>query len=67
MGCGIVMDGTAGDTPLDTIAMEVLPSGLMRLAREVEGTRRPGERALDTLRRLGTARVVTIFQEVGDD
>lgn len=67
MGCGIVMDGTAGDTPLDTIAMEVLPSGLMRLAREVEGTRRPGERAIDTLRRLGTARVVAIFQEVGDD
>lgn len=66
-GCGIVMDGTAGDTPLDTIAMEVLPSGLTRLAREVEGTRRPGERAIDTLRRLGTARVVTIFQEVGDD
>jgi precorrin-3B synthase len=66
-GCGIVIDGTAGDTPLDTIAMEVLPSGLTRLAREVEGTRCPGEQVLDTLRRLGTARVMTIFQEVGDD
>lgn len=65
-GCSVVMDGTAGDVPLDTVVMEVIPSGLTRLAREVEDTRRPGERARDTLRRLGGARVATIFREAGN-
>jgi precorrin-3B synthase len=64
-GCGIVVNGSACDTPRGTIGADALPSALTRLAGEVERARRPGERAADTLSRLGAARIVALLQEAG--
>lgn len=64
-GCGIVVNGSACDTPLGTTSADALPSGLARLAGEVERARRPGEPATDTLSRLGVARIVALLQEAG--
>jgi precorrin-3B synthase len=60
-GCGLVVDGLARDRPGATIAAAALPAGLADIAREVAGTRRPGETAAETLTRLGAARLATIF------
>jgi precorrin-3B synthase len=62
-GCGIVVNGSASDPPLGSIVADTLPSGLERLAGEVERERRPDERAADALSRLGTARIVALLQE----
>lgn len=64
-GCGIVVNGSACDTPLGTIGADALPSGLARLADAVERARRPAERAADTLSRLGAARIAALLQEAG--
>jgi precorrin-3B synthase len=64
-GCGIVMNGAACDAPLGTLTLDALPSSLAQLARQVELVRRSGERAVETLSRLGTARIVAILQEAG--
>jgi precorrin-3B synthase len=63
--CGIVVNGSASDPPLGSVVADALPSGLGRLAGEVERERRPGERAADALSRLGTARIVALLQEAG--
>lgn len=62
-GCGVVVNGAACDTPLGTIVADTLPSGLARLAGEVERAREPGERAADALARLCTAHIVALLQE----
>jgi precorrin-3B synthase len=64
-GCGVVVNGAACDRALGNIAADALPSRLARLASEVEHARRPDERAVDTLSRLGAARIVAILQEAG--
>jgi len=48
-----VVDGSARDVPLGTIAPDRLPAGLERLANEAARAQRPGERAADVLARLG--------------
>jgi precorrin-3B synthase len=60
-GCGLVVDGSARHQPGVTIGAAALPSGLERIAREVERAGRPGETSADTLARLGAARLATIF------
>jgi precorrin-3B synthase len=62
-GCGVVVSGSACDTPLGTIVADALPSGLARLAGEVERARVPGERAADALARLGAARIFALLRE----
>ncbi len=64
-GCGIVVNGSACDAPLAAIPADALALRFARLAGEVERARRPGERAADTLSRLGASRVVTILLEDG--
>ncbi len=64
-GCGIVVNGSACDTPLAGIPADALPLRFARLAGEVERARRPGERAADTLSRLGASRVVSTLLEGG--
>lgn len=62
-GCGVVVNGSACDMPLGTIAGDALPLRFARLAGEVERARRPGEHAADTLSRLGGARIAALLRE----
>jgi precorrin-3B synthase len=55
--CGLVIDGSARDHAAETIATAGLPASFGRLARQVA----PGEKAADTLARLGAARVAAIL------
>jgi precorrin-3B synthase len=64
-GCGVILNGSAHDPPLGSTTAAALQPSLARLARQVERERRPGERAADTLSRLGAARIVAILQEAG--
>jgi precorrin-3B synthase len=61
--CGVILDGSPRDAVCGTIAGESVPASLARLAREVERMHRPGERAADTLSRLGRARVTAAILE----
>jgi precorrin-3B synthase len=63
--CGVVLNGTTHDAPLGAMTAAALQPGFARLAHHIEHTRRPGERATDTLSRLGTARIIAILQEAG--
>jgi precorrin-3B synthase len=63
-GCGLVVDGSAGEHPSSTIAATALPAALARIVGEVASVGRPGETAADTLARLGAARLTTIFGAV---
>jgi precorrin-3B synthase len=60
-GGGLVVGGSARDIPCATIATAALPSGLARIAREVERAAFPGERSADTLARLGAAHLAAVF------
>jgi precorrin-3B synthase len=64
-GCGVIVDGSACATPLGTMTPDGLPSGFARLAHQIEYMRQPGERAAETLSRLGAARIVAILREAG--
>jgi precorrin-3B synthase len=56
-GCGLVIDGSARDAVSTAIATAALRASFARLAREVA----PGERAADTLARLGPARIAALL------
>jgi precorrin-3B synthase len=64
--CGVILDGSPRDAVCGNIAAESVPASLARLGREVERMRRPGERAADTLSRLGRARVTAAILERAD-
>ena len=55
--CGLVVDGSALDQSVATVAADI-PAALARIAREVA----PGEKAADTLARLGVARIAAILR-----
>jgi precorrin-3B synthase len=52
-GCGVIVNGAPRDAALAHVAAHALPACGARIARAVERTRRPGERAADALARLG--------------
>lgn len=54
---GIVVGRSAHDVPRHTLAAEALPAGIARFAAAIEAVRRPGERTIDVIERLGVARV----------
>jgi precorrin-3B synthase len=56
-GCGLVIGGSARDPASAAIATAALPASFGRLARQVA----PGEKAADTLARLGPARIAAIL------
>jgi hypothetical protein len=61
-----VVDGSAHDVPLGTIAPDRLPAGLERLTNEAAQAQRRGERAAEVLARLGAEIVAaTIAGESG--
>jgi precorrin-3B synthase len=62
-GCNVVINGTAGDAPVGSIAAEALPSRLAVLANEISQARRCGERAVDVLARFGTIRTASTLTE----
>jgi precorrin-3B synthase len=59
--CGLVVDGSACDHPGAMMATATLPAGLRLLAQEVARTNQPAEKAIDTLVRLGAARIAAIL------
>jgi precorrin-3B synthase len=62
---GIVVDGSARDAPLATIAADRLTAGLKRLTSEAAHAGRPGERSAELLARLGSDLIAkTIAGEV---
>jgi precorrin-3B synthase len=63
-GCNVVVNGTAGDAPVGSVATEALPSRLAVLANEISQARRRGERAVDVLARFGTIRTASTLTEV---
>jgi precorrin-3B synthase len=64
-GCGLVVGGSARHQAGPTIAAANLPAAFAGIAREVARLRQPGETSADTLARLGTAQVATIFARPG--
>jgi precorrin-3B synthase len=62
---GAVVNGSACDRPVGSIATDNIAGSLARLASEVERTRQRGECALGTLSRLGADHVSAILQEGG--
>jgi precorrin-3B synthase len=56
-GCGLVIGGSARDPASIRMATAALSKSLGRLAQEVA----PGEKAADTLARLGSARIAAIL------
>jgi precorrin-3B synthase len=60
-GCGLVVDGSARDHPGAMMATATLSAGLGRLAQEVARTHQPAEKTVDTLARLGAARIAAIL------
>jgi precorrin-3B synthase len=60
-GCDLVAAGSARDRPLGAIPVEGLPAGMARLAHEIARAGRPGERAADTLARLGAAPLLALL------
>jgi precorrin-3B synthase len=56
-GCGLVIGGSTRDQPIATVATAALPAGFRHIAQAVA----PGEKAADTLARLGPARVAAIL------
>ena len=61
--CGLVVDGSAQAEPLGAFPPETLVARLGRMARHVDHARRPGERAADTLARLGRDGVAALILE----
>jgi precorrin-3B synthase len=59
--CGVVVDGSARDRPLATLAPEALPSGLARLADAARQLRAPDESVADALSRLDPARIARLL------
>ncbi len=66
-GYGVVLDGDARGAAQTHVPAEMLPASLAGLARAVESTRRPRERATDALARLGAMSVAAILAEAVDD
>jgi precorrin-3B synthase len=64
-GCGFIANGSARDHPSATVPAAALPAGLAGIAGQIERAGRPGERAAETLARLGAARIATILEEAG--
>lgn len=64
-GCGVVLNGQAGDTPMGRVMADALAESLAAVAHEVERDRRPGERAVEPLSRLSGARIAALLQEAG--
>jgi precorrin-3B synthase len=62
-GCGVVVNGAAGDAPIATLPAQHIQSCLRRLAHAIESTRRPTEHAADTLARLGAARIAKVLAD----
>jgi len=60
-GCGLVIDGSARDRPIATIATADVPAALGSIAGAVASTARPGETSAATLARFGAARLAAIF------
>jgi precorrin-3B synthase len=62
-GCDLVVHGCARDRPLGTIPTPALPAAIAGIAQEMARASRPGERAGDTLSRLGAARLAALLGE----
>ena len=62
-GCDLVADGCARGQPLGTIPTPALPAAVAGIAQEIARANRPGERAADTLGRLGAARLTALLGE----
>ncbi|HEV3371424.1 MAG TPA: precorrin-3B synthase [Xanthobacteraceae bacterium] len=60
-GCGLVVDGSARDRPVATIAAADVPAAFGLITRAVTSMARPGETSADALARLGATRLAAIF------
>ena len=59
--CGVVVNGSARDRPLVTLAREALPSGLARLADAARELRAPDESVAHVLSRLDRAQIARLL------
>ncbi len=59
--CAIILDGTARDRPMATLAPEALRASLARLAQTCASERLSGEDAATVLARLGRTRIAAIL------
>ncbi|MBO0754751.1 MAG: precorrin-3B synthase [Bradyrhizobiaceae bacterium] len=62
--CDVVINGTAGDSPVGSITTQALQSRLAVLAEEIGQARRHGERAIEILARFGAIRTASTLTEV---